>query len=399
MTEVQNTPQLQSHTDKTTSENGSEHADMVGETCPEGDYSLWPPASETVHPYAAVSTKSANKAQDGVTSENATEDATPEKVVPDELPSEDEISEDTAFEDVAPHGSAEGAEAQAQPTASQSDSTKIPYTNAPPKAPPPPPTPPSGSTDSDDEEAPMSLLGHLTELRSRLLRMFISIGVCFLGCYAVAKPLFYYLALPLIHVLPSDSRLMFTGLPGGFFVELKVAFVAGIFAASPYIFYQIWSFIAPGLYSHERRYIIPLAVISAVFFLGGASFCYFVVFPFAFTFFVSYASEIIVAMPSINEYLSLSLQLLIAFGLIFEMPLFAFFLARMGILTATRMRSFRRYAILGIFVVAAIMTPPDIFSQLLMALPMFLLYELSIIVAAFVGKKDKASTTSEEKTS
>lgn len=251
--------------------------------------------------------------------------------------------------------------------------------------------PPTDSNTSDNggKEHPMSLLEHLGELRRRLIRCFIIIGVSFFICYGVADVLFRYLSLPLVKVMPADTKLIFTGVPEGFFVYLKVAFVAALFIASPYIFYQIWAFISPGLYDEEKRYIWPLALSSAFFFLGGSSFCYFVVFPFAFTFFMSYSTDTILAMPSLNEYLSFSLKLLIAFGLIFEMPLFAFFLAKMRLITAEKMRAVRKYAILAVFIIAAILTPPDVFSQILMAIPMLILYEISIFVAASVAKQQK----------
>lgn len=233
----------------------------------------------------------------------------------------------------------------------------------------------------------MTLLEHLGELRSRLTRAFIGVTICFLGCYSFAKELFYYLSLPLLKVMPADSKFIYLGVAEGFFVELKVAFVAGIFVASPYIFYQIWSFIAPGLYDEEKRYVTPLAMCSALFFLGGAAFCYLVVFPFAFVFFMSYSTDNIVAMLSINEYLSFALKMMLAFGFIFEMPLFAFFLTRMGLLTADRMRKARKYAVLGVFIVAAILTPPDVFSQMLMAIPMLILYEFSIVVSSVVRRR------------
>ena len=185
----------------------------------------------------------------------------------------------------------------------------------------------------------------------------------------------------------GDSKFIYTGVAEGFFVDMKVAFVAGVFVACPFLFYQIWAFIAPGLYEEEKKYIIPLALSSALFFILGGVFCYFGVFPFAFEFFMSYSTDNIVAMLSIDEYLSFALKMVLAFGLIFEMPLFSFFLARMGLITAQKMREVRKYAILAIFVVAAILTPPDVFSQLMMAGPMIVLYEVSIWVAVLVGKK------------
>jgi len=241
--------------------------------------------------------------------------------------------------------------------------------------------------EEDNEEGSMSLMGHLGELRTRLVRALIGAAVGFLLCYGVAEELFHYLSLPLIRVMPPDTKFIYTSVPEGFFVYLKVAFVAGVFIASPYIFYQVWAFVAPGLYREERRHVLPLAVFSALFFVLGALFCYFVVFPFAFKFFMSYSTGIISAMPSLNEYLGFALKMLIAFGLVFEMPLFTYFLARLGLVTTARMRAARRYAVLAVFVAAAILTPPDVFSQMLMAGPMLLLYEISIIIAAIFGRK------------
>ena len=253
---------------------------------------------------------------------------------------------------------------------------------------PPVPAGPAGSpAEEPEEEKPMTLLEHLGELRRRLVRGFLAVLIGFFACYGFAKELFYYLSLPLLKVMPADAKFIYTGVAEGFFVDLKVSFVAGLFVACPYLFYQIWAFIAPGLYEEEKRYVAPLAFTSALFFLGGGLFCYFVVFPFAFTFFMSYSTDNIVAMLSINEYLSFALKMLIAFGLIFEMPLFSFFLSRLGIISAQWMRNVRKYAVLAVFVIAAILTPPDVFSQLLMAAPMLVLYEISILVAAAVGKK------------
>lgn len=252
----------------------------------------------------------------------------------------------------------------------------------------------NGQTDEEQipqEEKPMTLMGHLGELRTRLVRCAIAVAIAFVGCYTFAEQLFEELCRPLVAALPEGSKLIFTALPEAFFVYLQVGFVAALFVASPYIFYQIWAFIAPGLYEEEKRFIIPLAACSAGFFLLGASFCFLVVFPFAFTFFLGFANESIAAMPSLSEYLGFALKLLIAFGLIFEMPLFSFFLSYMGIISADLMRRVRRYAILAIFIIAAILTPPDVMSQLLMATPMVLLYEVSIWVAAACGKRKKSA--------
>lgn len=269
----------------------------------------------------------------------------------------------------------------------------------------PPPAPRSESAavspkaqteDGPAEAKAMTLMDHLNELRSRLVRSAIAVALAFAACYGVADLIFGELMRPLLKALPPNSKLIFTALPEAFFVYLQVGFVAAIFLASPYLFYQIWGFISPGLYDEEKKHAIPLALFSAFFFLLGAAFCYLVVFPFSFTFFMGFATDDIVPMPSLSEYLGFALKMLIAFGLIFEMPLFTFFLARMGLVTAQGMRRVRRYAILVIFIVAAILTPPDVMSQMLMAIPMLLLYECSIFIAVTFGKKPKAKTDDEQ---
>lgn len=261
----------------------------------------------------------------------------------------------------------------------------------------------SGKNNSEDdeqrdeseknEEGSMGLLDHLNELRGRLVKACIAVAVCFGICWAFVDPLFEILLNPLLAILPEGTHAQYTTLPEAFFTRMYIAFMAAIFMASPVIFYQIWAFVAPGLYDEEKRYIIPIAFLSAVFFIGGALFCYYIVFPFAFNFFISYSTPEIVITPKVSDYLSFVIKLLIAFGLIFEMPIFTLFLARLGILTAAMMRRARRYAIVIIFILAAILTPPDVVSQLLMACPMLLLYELSIGVAVVFGRKKKKDKT------
>lgn len=261
----------------------------------------------------------------------------------------------------------------------------------------PPATPEDNVEEEEADDRPMGLMDHLSELRGRLVRCCLAVMVGFIACWAVVDPIFDALVAPLLSVLPDGSHAIYTTLPEGFFTRMHIAFVAGVFVSSPAIFYQVWAFIAPGLYEEEKRSIIPVAIMSALCFVSGGAFCYFVVFPNAFAFFMSYATDSIVAMPKISDYLSFVLKLILAFGLVFEMPLFAFFLARMGIITAELMRRVRRYAILGIFIVAAILSPPDVVSQLLMAAPMLVLYEVSIFVAAGFGKKAAKDDESEEK--
>lgn len=240
-----------------------------------------------------------------------------------------------------------------------------------------------------DDEKSMGLLEHLDELRKRLVKCVAAICIGFAVCWVFVDPLFDFLVRPLLAALPSGTHAQYTTLPEAFFARMTIAFVAAIFLTSPAIFYQLWAFIAPGLYEEEKKYIVPIAFVSALFFIAGAAFCYLVVFPFAFSFFLSYSTPEIEVTPKISDYLSFVLKLVFAFGLIFEMPVFTLFLARMGIVTASLMRKWRKYAIVAIFILAAILTPPDVMSQLLMACPMLALYELSIWVAVIFGRKAK----------
>jgi len=250
------------------------------------------------------------------------------------------------------------------------------------------------------DEKRLPLTDHLAELRSRLVKCFISVGVGFLISYHFSERIFGYLMIPLIQSLPEGSTMVFTGLPEAFFTYLKTAFIAGAFLAVPMILYQMWMFVAPGLYHKERRMVVPFVVCSSIFFIGGAMFGYFIVFPVGFKFFLSFASDVIKPLPSVKEYLSLSAKLLLAFGLIFELPVLTLFLAKLGLVTHSFMARNRRYAILLIFVLGAILTPPDVITQLMMAGPLLILYELSIWVAWAVepkplGEKEKTRKKAE----
>lgn len=242
--------------------------------------------------------------------------------------------------------------------------------------------------DTSTAYAEMTFTQHLEELRDRLVRSFIAIGIGFLACYSFAEDLFHLLMRPLLDVLlPTGGTLIYTALPEAFFTYIKTAALAGFFLASPYVFYQMWLFVAPGLYESERKYLIPIALLSAVFFVIGACFGYFVVFPYGFQFFVGYATDIVKPMPSLSEYFSFAVQMLIAFGVIFELPLVIFFLSRLGVVTGKWLRQKQKYAVLATFIVAAILTPPDVVSQLLMAAPLMVLYEVGIWVAYFCSTK------------
>ncbi len=250
-------------------------------------------------------------------------------------------------------------------------------------------------TDQTDEKMPFML--HLEELKTRLTRVLIAIGAGFVVCYLFKEKLFWALTLPLAAVLPDNSSMIFTGLPEAFFTYLKVAFFASIFLVSPYILYQIWKFVSPGLYASEKKPVVPFVTFSTIFFLGGALFAYYIVFPFGFKFFVGFGNDFIRPMLSLKEYLSFSMKLLIAFGVIFELPIFMFFLARIGMINSRTLRKKRKYAILLVFVVAALFTPPDVVTQGLMALPLMLLYEISIWVVKAGEKKRAPKEGDEEK--
>ena len=235
----------------------------------------------------------------------------------------------------------------------------------------------------------MTFTEHLEELRSRLIRILIAVAVGFVVSYFFSKQVFYLVSLPLLDVLPKENNLIFTALPEAFFTYLKISFFCGVVLASPYIFYQIWKFISPGLYPHEKKYVIPFVIVSSIFFVTGILFAYFVVFPYGFKFFLSFQNDYIKALPTMKQYLSFTLKLLFAFGVIFELPVFMYFLAKIGMVNSQLLTKNRRYVIVLIFVVAAILTPPDMFTQFLMAVPLLLLYEISIFVVKFVEKRKK----------
>jgi len=242
---------------------------------------------------------------------------------------------------------------------------------------------------NDEEKLPFT--SHLEELRKRLIRCCIAVGIGFAVSYAFKEKLFEILTAPLIEVMEPGGALVFTGISEAFFTLLKVSFLAGILLAVPVIVFEFWMFVAPGLYKNERKLILPIVIISSFFFLGGAFFGYFVMFPFGFKFLLGFATETLRPLPSMKEYLSFSSKMLLVFGFVFEMPIVITFLARIGIVSVDFLKANRKYAILIIFIVAAILTPPDAVTQCLMAVPMVVLYEISIIGARLFGKKTAAN--------
>ena len=240
----------------------------------------------------------------------------------------------------------------------------------------------------EDEKMPVT--DHLEELRARIIKCFVAIVVGFLFSFTFSQQLFDFLTYPLVKAMPEGGKLIYTSLQEAFVTYMKIAFFAGIFMAAPVIFYQIWKFVIPGLYEKERTYVVPFVIMACIFFIMGASFAFFVAFPVAFTFFLSFANDRIQALPSMKEYLSLCMSLIIAFGITFELPVVMFFLARMGLVDHTKLKKYRKYALLIISTAAAFLTPPDVLSMILLIIPLYFLYEISILVVYFTRKKDVA---------
>jgi sec-independent protein translocase protein TatC len=238
-----------------------------------------------------------------------------------------------------------------------------------------------------DEQLPITR--HLEELRKRLMIAAAAWLVAFLACYGFAEKLFQFISEPVRKALPEGSSLVFISATEPFFTYLKIGALAGLLISLPVIFWQIWSFVAPGLYNHEKKYIFPFVIASSLCFGIGTYFGFVVVFPTIFTFLIKFGtgSGEINAMLSMGNYLSLSSKLLIAFGLVFELPIVIFFLARLGIVDHKWLAKNRKFALLIGFVIGAVLTPPDVFSQTALALPFFVLYEVGILVARFFGKK------------
>lgn len=249
---------------------------------------------------------------------------------------------------------------------------------------------------NEDDKVPFT--DHLEELRTRLIHCFIAVGIGFCVSYYFSERIFNILKKPLMIALgTTDGSMIFTGLPEAFFTYLKTAFLTGFLLASPIIIFEFWMFVSPGLYKKERVVLIPIVILSVFFFLGGSLFGYFFVFPYGFKFFISFAGETIKPMLSMREYLSFASKLLLAFGLVFELPLVITGLARLGIVNVDFLKKNRKYALLLFFVGSAILTPPDVITQIMMAMPLMLLYEISILGAWLFGKKVVVDDEDDEK--
>jgi len=235
----------------------------------------------------------------------------------------------------------------------------------------------------------MTFLEHLEDLRKRIFLAFISVFITIIPAYIYSKNIFEFLSRPVNQYLPEGTKLAFRTLTEPFMLYLKVAFLTALFAAAPFIFYQIWKFIAPGLYQKEKKYVVPFVLFTTVFFFGGAAFGYYVAYPFACRFFINLGSDF-QPVITVNDFFSLTIKMLLGIGLVFEMPTLVFFLSRMGIITSRWMIKNFKYAVLAVFVVAAIITPsPDMVNQAIIAVPMLLLYGISILVALIFGRERK----------
>ena len=244
----------------------------------------------------------------------------------------------------------------------------------------------------------MAISEHLGELRKRLMIASISWLVAFLGCYYFGEKLFEYISIPVRLALPEGSSLVFINATEPFFTILKVSALAGLVVAFPIIIWQVWTFIAPALYGHEKRLAIPFVFFSSLCFGTGTYFGFTFVFPMIFSFLVTYGTNVggINAMLSMGAYLTLASRLLIAFGLVFELPIVIFFLARLGIVDHKWLAKNRKFSLLLAFVMGAVLTPPDIFSQASIAIPFIVLYEIGIVVARLFGKKKSEVDDEEE---
>ncbi len=252
------------------------------------------------------------------------------------------------------------------------------------------------STDSQKpdemEGTEQPFVSHLVELRDRLIRACIAIGICFgiLMVWPGSARLYDLLAQPLVEHLPAGGMLIATSVISPFLVPLKITLMAAFLAALPVVLYQVWAFVAPGLYTHEKKLVLPLVVSSTLLFFAGVGFCYFFVFGQVFTFIQSFAPKSVSAMPDIEAYLSFVLTMFIAFGAAFEVPIAVVVLARLNIVTIDKLKEFRAYFVVLAFIIAAVLTPPDVVSQLSLAIPMVILYEVGILAAGFFIKHTQA---------
>ena len=243
-----------------------------------------------------------------------------------------------------------------------------------------------------------SFISHLIELRTRLVRAVASVLIVFVALFLWpgAGPIYDWLSEPLIHALPEGSRMIAIGVVTPFLVPMKVTALVAFLVALPYVLYQLWAFVAPGLYEHERKLALPVVISSTILFLTGVAFCYYVVFVRVFTFIQHFAPKSIAPAPDIEAYFSFVITMFLAFGITFEIPILVMVLVRIGVVSVEKLRAARPYVIVGAFIAAAVVTPPDVISQFMLAIPMCLLYEAGLFFGRFVTKRAAAAKESEE---
>ena len=241
-------------------------------------------------------------------------------------------------------------------------------------------------SEAPEKLAAGALISHLLELRDRLLRALVAVGIAFLPCVYYSNDLFTFVAQPLIARLPEGSNLIATGVMSPFTTPFKLSFFAALLLAMPVVIYQLWAFVAPGLYRHERRFAVPLLISAIVLFYVGIAFAYYFVFPVMFEFFAHTTPKGVTMMTDINNYLDFVLTMFFCFGLAFEVPVAVVLLVVMGIVPLEKLKKNRGYVLIGIFILAALLTPPDAISQVSLAIPMYLLYEGGILMARLLTR-------------
>jgi sec-independent protein translocase protein TatC len=245
---------------------------------------------------------------------------------------------------------------------------------------------------SDEAPVEETFISHLVELRDRLVKAIIGVAIVCIGLFIWPGPkeIYDFLAMPMLASLPPGAKMIATGVVAPFLVPMKVTLMAAIIVALPWVFYQMWAFVAPGLYAHEKRLVLPLVVSSSLLFIAGVAFCYFLVFGRVFHFIAEFAPSSIAVMPDIENYLDFVMSMCLAFGATFEVPVVVVILVRMGIVSIEKLKEIRPYIIVGAFVIAAVVTPPDVVSQLSLAIPMCLLFELGLLVSPLFVRMTQA---------
>jgi sec-independent protein translocase protein TatC len=240
---------------------------------------------------------------------------------------------------------------------------------------------------------------HIAELRSRLIKIVIIYAIFFLIAFVFWREIFTWMSHPLLEALKyeKNSKIIFTGLAEPFFTAIRISLFAGLFFSLPFILYQVWAFVAPGLYDNEKKMILPFVFWGSLMFLAGAAFAYYVVFPVGFKALIAFGGKEFTAMPKMDEYVNFFGKLMLGFGIAFELPVVTYFLAKLGLVTDRTLIEFSRYAVVLIFILAAVLTPPDLFSQFAMATPLLLLYGASILIARIVNPEKEETTETKTK--